>query len=126
MTTLPASKKTPLVEIAWNGTILHLRPAGPNLGQRESPIISEEVNPYFKQLGKTIRFLVLDLTDVTFMSSLGLGMCIAFRNAAAGVGAQPILFGVSKELQALMSMMKIDKLYRIAPTRDDLTRLVGQ
>lgn len=125
MTSLPAEKKTPLIEIKWNGTVLHLRPVGPNVGQREAPVIHDEVTPYFKELSKSIRAMVLDLTDVHFMSSMGLGTCIALRNAAAGVGAQPILYGMSKELQALMLMMKIEKLYKIASTREELQKLVG-
>ena len=82
MTSVPAQKKTPLIEIAWNGTVLHLRPVGPNIGQREAPVIHDEVNPYYKELGKSIRAMVLDLTDVHFMSSMGLGVCIALRNAS--------------------------------------------
>ncbi len=126
MTTLPAEKKTPLIEIFWNGTILHLRPVGPNIGQREAPEIHDAVNPYFKELGKAIRAMVLDLTDVQFMSSMGLGTCIALRNAAAGVGAQAIIFGMTKDLQALMLMMKIEKLYKIANTREELNKILGK
>lgn len=125
MPSLPAEKKTPLIEIFWNGSILHLRPVGPNVGQREAPEIHDAVNPYFKELGKAIRAMVLDLTDVHFMSSMGLGTCIALRNAASGVGAQPIIFGMNKELHALMLMMKIEKLYKVAQTRDELNKLIG-
>jgi len=126
MTTLPAEKNTPLIQIKWNGSILHLRPVGPNVGQREAPVIHDEVSPYFKELSKSIRAMVLDLTDVHFMSSMGLGTCIALRNAAAGVGAKPIIYGMSKELHALMMMMKIEKLYKIAQSRTDLEKLVGE
>ncbi|MBX3354466.1 MAG: STAS domain-containing protein [Phycisphaeraceae bacterium] len=125
MTALPPEKKTPLIEIKWNGSVLHLRPTGPNVGQREAPVIHEEVNPYFKELSKSIRAMVLDLTDVHFMSSMGLGTCIALRNAAANVGAKPIIFGMNKELHALMMMMKIEKLYKIAASRADLEKLIG-
>ncbi len=120
---LPAQKKTALVEIDWNGKVLVIRPAGPNIGQRESPLIAEEFTPYFKQCGRAIKFLVLDLSSVSFMASMGLGMCIACRNQAAGVGATPLLFGMNKELQGLMAMMKIEKLFRIVKTQAELTQI---
>ncbi|MCE9620670.1 MAG: STAS domain-containing protein [Planctomycetes bacterium] len=123
---LPAQKKTSLVEIGWDGKILMIRPAGPNIGQRESPIITDEFNPYFKQFGKNIKFLVLDLSTVSFMASMGLGMCIACRNQAAAVGATPLLFGVNKELHTLMSMMKIEKLFRIIKTQAELQQVCAK
>ena len=43
---------TPLIEIEWTGVVLILRLVGPSVGQRESPIITEECNPYFKKHGK--------------------------------------------------------------------------
>ena len=122
---LPDKKTTPLIEIEWTGAVLILRLAGPNIGQRESPIITEEFNPYFKKHGKSIKHMVLDLTKVTYMSSMGLGMCIACRNSANAVGAGSILFGMNKDLQALMSMMKIEKMYRIARDNAELQKLVG-
>jgi anti-anti-sigma factor len=121
---LPDKKKTPLIEIDWNGSVLILRLVGPNIGQRESPIITEEFHPYFKRHGKAIRHMVLDLTNVNFMSSMGLGMCIACRNLAAAQGATSILYGLNKDLQALMAMMKIEKMYKIAKSNDELQKLV--
>jgi anti-anti-sigma factor len=115
-----SGKKTALVEVQWSSPFLTVRPAGPQIGQRESPIITDEVMPFFRQAGKTLKVLVLDLSDVTFMSSMGLGMCIAFRNQASAVGAKSVLFGVSAELLKLLAMMKIEKLYSIARNEDDL------
>jgi anti-anti-sigma factor len=122
---LPDRKTTPLIDIEWNGAVLILRLVGPSVGQRESPIITEEFNPYFRKHGKTIKHMVLDLSKVTYMSSMGLGMCIACRNAANAVGAASILFGMNKDLQALMAMMKIEKMYKIARDNAELQRLVG-
>jgi anti-anti-sigma factor len=124
-TDLPDTKKTPLIEIEWTGSVLILRLAGPNIGQRESPIITEEITPYFKKHGKAVKHMVLDLSTVNFMSSMGLGMCIACRNLANAHGAASILFGMNKDLAALMSMMKIEKMYRIARNNDELKKLIA-
>jgi anti-anti-sigma factor len=120
----PNRKKTPLVEVAWDGPVVVIKPAGPNIGQRETPIIQEDVGPYLKL--KTIKFLVLDLSAVSFMSSMGLSMCIAARNAAAAVGAQPVLYGLNKDLKSLMAMMKMDKLYKVVDSQSDLAKLTGK
>jgi anti-anti-sigma factor len=120
----PNRKKTPLVEVAWDGPVVVIKPTGPNVGQRETPIIQEDIGPYLKL--KTIKFMVLDLSAVAFMSSMGLSMCIGARNAAATSGAQPVLYGLNKDLRSLMSMMKMDKLYKLVDTQDDLNKLLGR
>ncbi|MFO0783550.1 MAG: STAS domain-containing protein [Phycisphaerales bacterium] len=120
----PNRKKTPLVEIAWDGPVVMIKPSGPNIGQRETPIIQEDINPYLKL--KTIKFMVLDLSGVAFMSSMGLSMCIAARNAAATAGAQPVLYGLNKDLRSLMAMMKMDKLYKVIDTQADLDKVLGK
>jgi hypothetical protein len=51
-------------------------------------------------------------------------MCIACRNLANAQGASSILFGMNKDLQALMAMMKIEKMYKIARNNDELQKLV--
>lgn len=118
-------KKTPLVDVKWAEPFLTIRPAGPQIGQRESPIITDEVTPFLKVAGKSLKVLVLDLTDVTFMSSMGLGMCIAFRNQAHNLGGKSVLYGASAELLKLLAMMKIEKLYSIAKSEDELKAILS-
>ena len=75
---------------------------------------------------KTIKYLVLDLSAVSFMSSMGLSMFIGARNAAAAVGAQPVLFGLNKDLKSLMAMMKMDKLFKVVDSQADLNKLLSK
>lgn len=124
-TTQTKHHKTPLVEITYrNGTML-IKPTGPSIGQREAPIIQEEAKPFLDEVGKELKHLVLDMSTVTFMSSMGLGMCISFRNGATAVKADSILFGLSNDLHALLSMMKIEKLYKIAKDQTHLNKLLS-
>jgi anti-anti-sigma factor len=120
----PNRKKSPLVEVAWDGPVVQIKFAGPNIGQRETPIIQEDIGPYLKL--KAIKFLVMDLTSVSFMSSMGLSMFIGARNAAAAAGAQPVLYGLNKDLKSLMAMMKMDKLFKVVDTQADLAKLLGK
>jgi anti-anti-sigma factor len=116
---------TPLVEITQKGDVLLIKPIGPSVGQREAPIIQDEAQPFIDDLGSDLKHIVLDLTTVSFMSSMGLGMCISFRNNAVAVKADAILFGLSADLHSLMSMMKIEKLYKIAKDQQHLDKLIG-
>jgi anti-anti-sigma factor len=105
------------VTTVHRGGVLTIKPAGPNLTEREAIIITSEVTPYFEQLGKKLRGVVLDLSDVKMMSSFGLGLCLEFRNSGLQVGASTILVGLSKELRDLFKMMKVDRLYTIADAK---------
>ncbi len=122
----PTTKKTLYVEMIWDGSVLIVRPAGPNIGQREAPIMSGDIDPHMKSLGKAMKFMVLDLSSVQFMSSMGIGTCINCRNGAAALGAKPILYGANKDLRALLAMMKIEKLFAIADSREALNKIVGR
>lgn len=124
MSTLPDQHSSSLVTITRSGGTLLVKPTGPSVGQREAPIIQEEVKPYVESMGKDLDHLVLDMSTTTFMSSMGLGMCIALRNNASAAKADAILFGLSKELLGLMSMMKIEKLYKIAKDQKHLDKLL--
>jgi stage II sporulation protein AA (anti-sigma F factor antagonist) len=124
MPDLPTQRKTTLVEIDVRETLLYVRLVGPQVGQRESPIISQEVEPYLRSASKSMRHFIIDLQGVTFMSSMGLGVCIALRHKAAAAGAKPILFGTSKELLQLFTMMKIDQLYKFAKDQNELDALI--
>ena len=92
--------------------------------ETESPIISTEVEPYLRAASKGLKHFIIDLKGVTFMSSMGLGVCIALRHKAAAAGAKPILFGTSKELLQLFTMMRIDQLYKFAKDQDELDALL--
>lgn len=115
---------TPLVEITQQGDVLLIKPIGPSIGQREAPIIQDEAKPFIDDLGSDLKHLVIDLSTVTFMSSMGLGMCISFRNNATAVKGDAILFGLCKDLHTLLSMMKIEKLYKIAKDQKHLDKLL--
>ena len=120
MSSLPASKKTTLVDIQTKPGLLYVKFLGPQIGQRESPLISQEVEPYIRDAGKSLKHFIIDLQSVTFMSSMGLGICIALRHKAHAAGGKPILYGTPKDLMQLFTMMKIDRLYTFAKDQREL------
>jgi anti-anti-sigma factor len=103
---------------------LTVKIAGPTVGNREAPIVIAEVCSSIDALGKSrwLKHLVLDLTEVSFMSSVGLGLCINLRNRANAEGASSVLFGVNRELRKAMVLMKLDKLFKMADSPEALAK----
>lgn len=116
----------PILKANLSAFVLTIRPAGPNVGQREAPIIDKDVKPLLAVAGDNLKALVLDLTDVTFMSSMGLGTCIALRNEANAVGAKTALFGLRPELESLFKMMRIHKLYQVQKNQASLDKWLSK
>ena len=89
-------------------------------------IIASAGRPTIAHLGRRLRTLVLDCSDVEVISSFGLGMCIELRHAADAFGAFTIIYHLSKELIGLFKMMKVDRLYTIVQTPQALLRVLGR
>jgi anti-anti-sigma regulatory factor len=98
----------------------------PTIGQREAPIISAEVIEALAgaNLPKGGSF-VLDVSGVTMLTSMGLGMCVDLRNRANAAKLKPHLSGTSRALLDLFRMMKIDRLYTVVYSREDLGGILG-
>lgn len=108
------------------GNVLRVKLVGPNVGQREAPIIDKDVSPLMVKVGSDLKALVLDLHDVTFMSSMGLGTCIALRNAANAFGSKTAIIGLRPELESLFKMMRIHKLYDVQADDDALANWLSK
>ncbi|MFM7134427.1 MAG: STAS domain-containing protein [Planctomycetota bacterium] len=98
----------------------------PSIGQREAPIISAEVIEALANanLPKGGSF-VLDVSGVTMLTSMGLGMCVDLRNRANAAKLKPHLTGTSRALLDLFRMMKIDRLYTVVYSREELGGILG-
>jgi len=96
----------------------------PNVGQREVAIVTSEIGDAITELqaeGKG-RAMVLDLSDVRMLSSMGLGMCVDLKNQADRAKMRPLLFGVSTTLLELLKLMRVDRLYTVVADQSALDR----
>lgn len=120
-------KKSTFVTQTYHNTTLTVKLTGPTVGNREAPIITEEVQASIDQLGKDhwLKHLVLDLSEVSFMSSVGLGLCINMRNRAGNYSADSILYGVNNDLRKAMTLMKLDRIFKMVSGKDALTKAIG-
>lgn len=103
------------VDVACDGSIVTAALAGPRIGEREATVVANAVNAKVRDLGTRASCLVLDFSDVQFISSLGLGMCIDVRNTADSYGASTRIVGLSDHLRELFEMMRLNRLFAIEP-----------
>ena len=105
------SVKNPIVRAELAAFVITIKPVGPNVGQREAPIIDRDVKGLFELAGENLKGVVIDLSDVTFMSSMGLGACIALRNQTKASGAKVAIHGLNDDLAELFKMMRFHKMF---------------
>jgi anti-anti-sigma factor len=124
-------KQSLFAELDSRGGVITVRLIGPSIGQREVPIITDIVGPAIDKAPLGFRWLVLDLSQITFMNSMALGMCIDFRNraakaGAAGGGGKAALVGLNQQLLDLFRMVKFDRLFTIVKDRDELAKVTAK
>jgi anti-anti-sigma factor len=106
-------RRSLFVDVSFcNGTV-NACIVGPRIGEREATIVANAVNAKIKEFGNKVTSLVLDFTDVQFVSSLGLGMCIDVRNTAENCNAETSIVGLTNHLKELFEMMRLDRLFKI-------------
>ena len=105
---------------------IYARVTCPSIGQREAPIIAGEVSEALRNtpLARNGAF-VLDMSAVTMMTSMGLGMCIDLRRQADGAKLKAFMFGTNRQLLDILRMMKIDRQYTIVHAKDELGAILG-
>ena len=109
----------------FKGGVLMVRPAGPNMGQREAVILNSEIGSMITQLGSRLRLLLLDLSEVQSMASIGLGVCIELRNTAHARNAPTVVYGLCDDLAALFRLMKVERLYTIVRSPRELAKALA-
>ena len=97
------------------------RMVGPNIGQRESEIIVQAFKAVL-DADKDSRHLLVDMSEVTFMNSMGIGMLVDIRSQAAGKKMNLVMGGVKPELEQLLKMVRLDKLFTICTNDKQLAK----
>lgn len=117
--------RSSFVSVTNRDGVITVRPAGPRLLEREAVIIAADVKPLISHVGGGLRRLVIDLSEIGMMSSFGLGMCIELRNVARSLNATTVLYGLSDELEELVRMLKVDRLYTMAASANELAQAIA-
>ncbi|MCH2145518.1 MAG: STAS domain-containing protein [Phycisphaerales bacterium] len=112
------------VTIRQATTALHVKITAPSVGQHEAPIISNEIFERLARAPGRCQWLALDLSDVSVVSSMGLALCLNVRSSAKERGMDTALYGMNAHLRGLFQMMKVERLYKLVHSKDDLRRLI--
>ncbi len=109
---------TPRVE----GRCLTLRLRGPSINERESFIITTEAAKSIEAADDVCAFLVLDMQEISFISSMGIGMLLDLRKRATARKMKIVLANVGDQLNTLLSIVKLEKLLSVCNSERDLKR----
>lgn len=90
----------------------------PAIGQREAPIIEEDLKA--TALSANNR-LALDLSQVTVLGSMGLGMLVTITKKCKEGGGKMAIFGLNPALTELVKLTKLDKFLTL--TKDQASAL---
>ena len=112
------------VEFTHPAGHLVARVAVPSIGQAEAPAVRDQIMAAIQATRKG-RCFVLDLSQVSLMSSVGLGTCVDLRNNAEKAGLRPFVFGMNRHLADLFRLMRVDRLFTILKSGHELDSLVA-
>jgi len=100
-----------VASITQRGETLSIRVHGPLLGQTEAPALAELAAAAISNPAAAPTKVVIDLSQVSAIASLGLGTCLEIRRRAAERGAVTVLAGLNRHLDTLFRTMRLDRLY---------------
>ncbi len=106
-------RRSLFVDVSFSNGTMKACIAGPRIGEREASVIAIAINGKLKEKGSKVNNLILDFSDIQFISSLGLGMCIDVRNTAEQCNATTSIVGLTSHLKELFEMMRLDRLFQI-------------
>ncbi len=84
--------------------------------------ITSEAAISIEQADDVCVFLVLDMQEVSFISSMGIGMLLDLRNRAGQRDMKIVLANVTDQLNTLLSIVKLEKVLSICTSDRDLKR----
>ena len=113
-------RRSLFVDVSFRNGTLNACLVGPRIGEREATIVANAVNAKIKEYDDKVTSLVLDFSEVQFVSSLGLGMCIDVRNTAENCNAKTVIVGLTNHLKELFEMMRLDRLFKIESVKPNL------
>jgi anti-sigma B factor antagonist len=114
-----------VVDITAAGGVVTARIIAPSVEERPANLILARTREAMEEVGDGLTDLVLDFSDVDFINSSGLAACIELRHGAAAKGARTIIYHPKDDVLQVFTMVKVDRLYTIAHTADELKNLVS-
>ena len=83
---------------------------GPSIAQRESEIIAEVLSKQIETADDLCLYLILDMKQVEFLSSMGIGLLIDLQARAKARKMKTVLSNVGDKLDTLLRLVKLEKV----------------
>jgi anti-anti-sigma factor len=83
-------------------------------GRMDSPGVDRIELRYSAAVVASGRNAVVDLSDVSFLTSMGIRLFFTSARALQGKGAKMVLFGANKEVQSVLDTVALDQIIPIA------------
>ena len=74
--------RTPSAQFRCREGVLSIRPVGPEFGVREEEVVLAELESCLQQVGRRLRAIALDMTDIATPKSHGLKFCFELSRRA--------------------------------------------
>lgn len=93
---------------------------GPVVEEHRAEAIRDAVMSELDKAGGALRSVVLDLGDITFINSSGIGVFVELRNTANGKGAGCVVYRPAPDVLDCLRKSKMDRLFSIVETPGEL------
>ncbi|MCP4838813.1 MAG: STAS domain-containing protein [Planctomycetes bacterium] len=115
------TEKNLFIQFAEDDDALVASIHAPTVSQRESEIISVALSEALDD-ANGYQWLIIDMQQVTFMSSMGIGMLVDARSRASGRKMRVVLSNVAADMDQLLRMVKLDKVFTICTNDKQLRK----
>jgi anti-anti-sigma factor len=96
------------------------------VGRLDSVTVGNVETPFTAAVSGAGRNVVLDLTSLEFLSSLGIRLLLSSARAVARRGGKVVLFGAQPMVREVLSAMALDEVLPLVNTeKEALARLAG-
>jgi anti-sigma B factor antagonist len=79
-----------------------------------------------QQLENTHLNIVVDCTDLAYISSAGLGVFMSYIEEFKSNGQKFVLFGLSKKVKNVFEMLGLDQLMNIVTDKEEAIRIMDE
>ncbi|MGY2131853.1 STAS domain-containing protein [Hymenobacter sp. HD11105] len=98
-------------ESAVQDGILYVRLTGDLIGSPDSQPLLQTINTH---LGEAVVYCALDLTNVRFINSTGIGVLVSILTKFRNQGGELVLINPSDLVRKLLAITKLDAIFIIA------------
>ncbi len=123
MTSNEPSPALHAADVSVEGGVVTAKIIGPAVEEHRASALLDAVGQALDGAG-SVRALIFDFNDVSFINSSGLGAVIHLRNKAHAAGARAVAYLPNPSLVDIFKRSALDRSVEIVTTRKELAKLL--